>query len=71
MRTEEIVAKALDKVNGDRYILSNLIFSRVKQLGAGVQPLVAMDTKTHKPTDIAICEIAEGKIGLDSIDERF
>ncbi|BCD46213.1 DNA-directed RNA polymerase subunit omega [Helicobacter suis] len=71
MRTEEIVAKALERVNGDRYILSNLIFSRVRQLGAGTRPLVAMDIKTHKPTDIAILEIAEGKISLDRIDERY
>ncbi|CCB79594.1 MULTISPECIES: DNA-directed RNA polymerase subunit omega [Helicobacter] len=71
MRTEEIVAKALEKVDSDRYVLSNLIFSRVKQLGAGAHPLVPVDTKIHKLTDIAILEIAEGKISLDRIDGRY
>ncbi|MFC3847351.1 DNA-directed RNA polymerase subunit omega [Helicobacter baculiformis] len=71
MRTEELVAQALARVNNDRYILSNLIFTRVKQLGAGAKPLVAMDIKNHKPTDIAILEIAEGKINLECIETRY
>ncbi|WP_121021217.1 DNA-directed RNA polymerase subunit omega [Helicobacter vulpis] len=71
MRTEEIVAQALVKVDNDRYVLSNLIFTRVKQLGAGAKPLVALDAKHHKLTDIAILEIAQGKISLECIDTRY
>ncbi|PAF50537.1 DNA-directed RNA polymerase subunit omega [Helicobacter sp. 13S00477-4] len=70
MRTEEIVAKALEKIGNDRYILSNLIFSRVKQLNAGAKPLVNMDLKQNKLSDIAMREIAEGKVSIDRIDEK-
>ncbi|PAF41100.1 DNA-directed RNA polymerase subunit omega [Helicobacter sp. 11S03491-1] len=70
MRTEEIVAKALEKIGNDRYLLSNLVFSRVKQLCAGAKPLVDMDLKHNKLSDIAMKEIAEGKISIDRIDEK-
>ncbi|PAF48241.1 DNA-directed RNA polymerase subunit omega [Helicobacter sp. 12S02232-10] len=70
MRTEEIVAKALERIGNDRYILSNLVFSRVKQLSAGAKPLVDMDLKKNKLADIAMREIAEGKVGIDRIDEQ-
>lgn len=70
MRTEEIVSKALEKTGDDRYLLSNLVFSRVKQLCAGAKPLVDMDLKQSKLTDIALMEIAEGKVSIDRIDEK-
>ncbi len=69
MRTEQIAAKALEQVNNDRYILSNIIFKRVKQLTNGAQALVETK-KTDKPSDIALREIAEGKITLERIDEN-
>lgn len=67
MRTEEIVAKALEKVGNDRYLLSNMIFTRIKQLENGAQPLVKADVKLEKLSDIAIREIACEKIALDKI----
>ncbi|PAF48557.1 DNA-directed RNA polymerase subunit omega [Helicobacter sp. 12S02634-8] len=70
MRTEEIVAKALEKTGDDRYLLSNLVFSRVKQLSAGAKPLVDMDLRQNKLSDIAMREIAEGKVSIERIDER-
>ena len=71
MRMEQIVAKALDRVNNDRYILSNLIFARVKELSLGAPVLVEnMDAKTHKLADIAIFEIAEGKVTLEKIQDK-
>ncbi len=70
MRTEQIVAKALEQVNNDRYILSNMIFKRVKQLNNGAQILIKADLRTEKLTDIALREIAEGKLVLDRIDEN-
>lgn len=68
MRTEEIAAKALEKTGNDRYVLSSLIFARTKELGNGAKPLVDMDLKVHKLSDIAMAEIAEEKITLTSIE---
>lgn len=69
-RTEEIAAKALKMVQDDRYVLTNLIFERVKELTNGAKPLVDMDVKIHKLPDIAMREIAEGKIEVVSIDDK-
>lgn len=68
MRTEEIAAKALEKVGNDRYVLSSLVFARTKELSNGAKPLVDMDVKVHKLADIAMREIAEEQIMLTSID---
>ncbi|GAA7258103.1 DNA-directed RNA polymerase subunit omega [Helicobacter pylori] len=69
MRTEEIAARALEKTGNDRYILSNLVFARTKELSNGAKPLVDMDLKVHKLADIAMMDIAEGKITLTSIQD--
>lgn len=71
MRSEEITAKALEKTDNDRYLLSNLVFARIKQLCSGAKPLVNMDLKKDKFADIALREIAEGKISIDRIDEKL
>lgn len=69
MRTEEIAAKALEKTGNDRYILSNLVFARAKELSNGAKPLVdGVDLKIHKLSDIAMMEIAQEKITLTEID---
>lgn len=70
LRTEEIAAKALKRLHDDRYILASLINERVKELGNGAKPLVDMNVKDHKLPDIAMCEIAEGKIELASIEDK-
>ncbi|PAF53231.1 DNA-directed RNA polymerase subunit omega [Helicobacter sp. 13S00482-2] len=70
MRIEEIVSKALEKTGDDRYLLSNLVFARVKQLCAGAKPLVDTDLKQIKLADIALLEIAEGKVSIDRVDEK-
>lgn len=69
MRTEEIAAKALEKLDNDRYVLSNLLFARIKELGAGATPLVDMKVSKHKLADIAMREIAEGKVVFESIEQ--
>lgn len=69
MRTEEIAAKALEKLDNDRYVLSNLLFARIKELGAGATPLVDMKVAKHKLADIAMREIAEGKVVFESIEQ--
>ena len=69
MRMEEVIAKALDNTLNDRYILANMVFNRVKQLENGAQPLVDADIKNQKLTDIAMMEIAEGKISIEKISQ--
>ncbi|MGP1450271.1 MAG: DNA-directed RNA polymerase subunit omega [Wolinella sp.] len=68
-RIEEIAFKALSRVKNDRYLLSNILFSRIDELGKGAKPLVNMDVKRHKLADIAMLEIAEGKIELAQIEQ--
>ncbi|CAM2854364.1 DNA-directed RNA polymerase subunit omega [Helicobacter burdigaliensis] len=70
MRTEEIASKALEKVNFDRYLLSNILFARIDELSRGAKPLVNKDVKIHKLSDIALLEVAEGKIGLEKVEEQ-
>jgi DNA-directed RNA polymerase subunit omega len=62
MRLEQITAKALERVDHDRYLLSKAIGKRAEELNKGATPLVDMDIKKHQPTDIALYEIAEGKL---------
>ncbi|MGI0439546.1 DNA-directed RNA polymerase subunit omega [Helicobacter himalayensis] len=69
MRTEEVAALALAKVDNDRYVLSNLLFARIKELGLGAEPLVKKNIKKDKLADIAMLEIAEGKITLEKIQD--
>lgn len=67
-RIEKTLEIALEKVENDRYKLSCFVFSRVRELSEGAKPLVDMDVTRHKLTDIALREIAEGKISIDMID---
>ncbi len=67
MRLEVMVAKALKHVDNDRYLLAKAIGKRANALSGGSAPLVDMDIKKSKATDIALCEIAEGKLKV-SID---
>jgi DNA-directed RNA polymerase, omega subunit len=71
MRTEQIVAKALKVTGGDRYKLSLMISKRAEQLAPGEPPLIDnVDTRRMKFADIAILELAEGKIALDGIVDK-
>ena len=66
MRLEQIAAKALENLNHDRYLLAKTIGKRSEELNKGAKPLVeGMDIKTHKATDIALREIAEGKLQVE------
>lgn len=67
VRIEQITAKALNRLNGDRYLLSSMVFERVKELTNGAKPFVDMDIKKSKYSDIALREIADGHISLDKI----
>ncbi|MBN1839632.1 MAG: DNA-directed RNA polymerase subunit omega [Campylobacterales bacterium] len=68
-RTEEITAKALQLVGQDRYRLVMMVSKRADQLSNGAEPLIKADKNKQKFTDIALLEIAEGKIRLDSITD--
>ncbi|WP_281951087.1 DNA-directed RNA polymerase subunit omega [Nitrosophilus kaiyonis] len=65
MRLEKIAAKALERVNFDRYLLSVVVAKRANELANGSEPLIDIDVKKYKYTDIAIMEIAEGLIKIE------
>jgi DNA-directed RNA polymerase subunit omega len=62
MRIEEITAKALEKLNYDKYFLAKAVGKRAKEIENGAKPLIVADVKLDKHTDIALREIAEGKL---------
>ncbi len=62
MRTEQLTAKALEKVNFDKYLLANAVGKRAEKIANGAEVLLDIDTSNMKYTDIALREIAEGKI---------
>ncbi|ALF48042.1 DNA-directed RNA polymerase subunit omega [Campylobacter concisus] len=69
MRTEQITARALKQVGDDRYKLSLIVAKRAEALANGAVVLVETDTSKMKFADIALLEVAEGKIGLEAIVE--
>ena len=62
MRTEELTAMALEKVDFDKYLLANAVGKRAEAIGNGVPNFLDIDTTDMKYADIALQEIAEGKI---------
>lgn len=62
MRTEQLTAKALEKVDFDKYLLANAVGKRAEEIANGAEALLDTDTSNMKYTDIALQEIAEGKI---------
>jgi DNA-directed RNA polymerase subunit omega len=67
MRIEQISAEALERVNYDRFLLSQAVAKRVKELINGAKPLVELPKKNMQYTEIAILEIAKGKIKVNEI----
>ena len=67
MRIEQINALALEKTNYDRYLLSQAISKRVKELLNGAKPLVELPKKNMQLTEIAILEIAKGAIKVKEV----
>jgi len=62
MRTELSTAKALEKVDYDKYLLANEVGKRKEAIASGADVLLDIDTSSTKSSDIALQEIAEGKI---------
>lgn len=70
MRTEEITAKALEFLGDDRYKLTLLVAKRAEQLANGAEPLVKKVESGVKFTDIALLEVAEGKVSIESFLDK-
>ena len=62
MRTEKLTAAALEKVNYDKYLLANAVGKRAEKIANGAEIFLDIDTSGMKYADIALQEIAEGKI---------
>ena len=62
MRTEELTAKALENVNFDKYLLANAVGKRAEAIANGAASVLDIDVTGMKYADIALQEIAEGKI---------
>ena len=70
MRTEKITSKALQFVDNDRYKLALVVAKRAEQLVNGAEPLVKKEEANSKFTDIALLEVAEGKVFIESFLKR-
>ena len=70
MRSEEVAAKALKLVGDDRYKLALVVAKRAEALSGGAKSLLDIDISKMKFADIALREIAEGKIALEGIVEE-
>jgi len=62
MRTEELTAKALENVNFDKYLLANAVGKRAEAIANGAASVLEIDITGMKYADVALQEIAEGKI---------
>jgi DNA-directed RNA polymerase subunit omega len=62
VRTEQLTAKALEKVDFDKYLLANAEGKRAEAIANGAEIQLDIDTSGMKYSDIALQEIAEGKI---------
>ena len=69
MRSEEVAARALKLVGDDRYKLALVVAKRAEGLAGGAKSLLDIDVSKMKFADIALREIAEGKIALEGIVE--
>lgn len=68
MRTEELTAKALENVDFDKYLLANAVGKRAEALANGAEDTLEIDTTGMKYADVALQEIAEGKITVSLED---
>jgi len=62
MRTEQLTALALEKVDFDKYLLANAVGKRAEAIANGAPSVLDIDTSDMKYADIALQEIAEGKV---------
>lgn len=62
MRTEQLTALALEKVDYDKYLLANAVGKRAEAIAQGAETVLDIDISGMKYSDVALREIAEGKI---------
>jgi len=62
MRTEQLTALALEKVDFDKYLLANAVGKRAEAIAQGADTVLDIDISGMKYADVALREIAEGKI---------
>ena len=67
MRLEQITAKALKLARNDKYILSVAVSQRANELANGAKPLLNIDPKKVKFSEIALKEVASGVLKIDDI----
>lgn len=65
---QQLVQEALGKVENPQ-ILINMVSKRVRQLGQGYRPLIPVSPKMTF-MDVALKEIAEGKLTYKLLDEE-
>lgn len=70
MRLEQLTAQALKFTSDDKYILSVAVSQRANELANGAKPLLNIDPKKMKFSEIAIREIASGVLKIDSIIDK-
>jgi len=62
MRTEQLTAKALENLDFDKYLLANAVGKRAEALANGAESVLDIDISDMKYSDVALQEIAEGKL---------
>jgi DNA-directed RNA polymerase subunit omega len=71
MTTEEQDNQVAESPSLDsKYRLILVAAQRSKQLQRGARPRVEMDSQRHKPTRIALEEVARGKINFSLIEKE-
>lgn len=70
MRLEQLTAKALKFTSDDKYILAVAVSQRANELANGAKPLLNIDPKKMKFSEIAIREIASGVLKIEAIVDK-
>lgn len=71
MRAEQIISKALKIVDGDGYVLSLMVAKRANEIKAGSKILIdGITLDKYKTADIALMEIADGLVALESLEDN-
>lgn len=71
MTTEEQDSQEQESPSLDsKYRLILVAAQRSKQLQRGARPRVEMDSQRHKPTRIALEEVARGKVHFSLLDKE-
>lgn len=68
MKLEKLITIALEKFDFNKALLAKILGKRANQLANGEEPLVNLSIKDHQPVDIALVEIAEGKLIVEYLD---